>query len=73
MQEPIITINGNYLSVAQSMAVRVALNAFLMELQNDSEALGEDSHGKFMCRAYKSRMKEIFAMINDRERTSGDR
>ena len=40
MNEPTIVVNDKMLSEGQSMAVRVALNNFLIDLQ-DGDALGD--------------------------------
>jgi hypothetical protein len=61
MKEARITINGQELSEAQSMTIRVALVAFLGELQNErvSRALGLIGVG------YHQRLTELLGMIDD--------
>lgn len=49
-EEASIIINGNPLSKAQSMTLRVALESFASTISEDG--LGDDAHGKFMSKAY---------------------
>ena len=60
MSEPSIVVNGMRLTEGQAMTVRVALNAFCVDLQ---DGLGDDEHGKRMTIAYKKRLSEIFRII----------
>lgn len=62
LTEPDITINGYRLSNAQAMTVRVALNAFAMDLQS---GLGEDDIGKSMTIGYQSAIRDILTMIHN--------
>jgi hypothetical protein len=39
-EEPVFSVNGHVLTTAQSMTMRVALNNFLMDLQEDVESNG---------------------------------
>jgi hypothetical protein len=61
MAEPNITINGQQLSEAEAMTVRVAVASFAMSLTD--EGLGDDDHGKKMTAAYLARLQEIQAKI----------
>ena len=54
--EAIITINGQTLTMGQSMTIRVAIENFAMCL---TSGLGEDETGRAICERYKSRIKEI--------------
>ncbi len=65
--EPKIRINKVLLTPAQSMTVRVALNNFMISLNHDG--IGDDDHGKEMCKLYKERITEINEIImkNDPE------
>jgi hypothetical protein len=58
--EATIMIDGHKLTEGQSMSVRVAITAFLMELKNDkkfAESLGPISI------AYHTRLTEVLQMI----------
>lgn len=57
MAEATIVINGQQLTDAQSMTLRVALETFAETLIN--EGLGCDEHGKRMASAYLHRIREI--------------
>lgn len=59
--EPKIVINGKFLSDAQAMTVRVAVNSFSIDLQ--SNGLGDDEHGKAMTKLYVERIQEINTMF----------
>lgn len=63
-------INGNRLSKGQAMTVRVALNAFAVDLQ---DGLGDDEHAQKMTAAYKARLNELFRMIDLRTRVRSER
>lgn len=58
-KEPSIAINGKMLSTGQAMTVRVAVNNFLIELQDDEfmEALGKIGP------AYRDRLVEITKLM----------
>ncbi len=58
--EPDITINGQKLTEAQAMTVRVALSDFYTGLE---AGLGDDEHGKRMTAAYRARLEELFRII----------
>jgi len=62
MSEPTIIVGNTMLSEGQSMAVRVALNSFLIEMQ-EPDALGDDEHGKAMAGLYRDRILEILRMM----------
>lgn len=49
-KEPYIIINGMVLGVAEAMTVRVAIQGFGVDLQEDG--LGDNEHGKAMTKAY---------------------
>ncbi len=57
-----ITINGQKLTEAQAMTLRVAITGWLIELE-DPHALGSDDHGKAMVKAYRQRCSEIQELI----------
>ena len=52
-----IIINGQKCTFAESMTVRVALGAFLMDLHTDG--LGDDSHGIAICHGYKAAIASV--------------
>ena len=60
--EPTIAINGQMLTKAQAMAVRVAITSFHAHTA-DLYALGDDAHGIAMCTAYHSRLDEVLRII----------
>lgn len=60
--EASIAINGTTLTNAQSMALRVAVNAFFAEMQKPS-ALGDDETGVAIAKGYRERCGEIVRMI----------
>jgi hypothetical protein len=59
--EPKITINGVELTVGQSMTVRVAIAALIINIQSDG--LGDDEHGKIMATAYIDRAREVERLL----------
>lgn len=61
MAEPKITINGQALSDAEAMTVRVAIGSFAMDLQ---DGLGDDEMGRAICEAYKRALRLIFAKMH---------
>ena len=63
MTEPQIYINGFELTDAQSMAVRVAIISFHQEM-GVADALGDDSHGRQMVKAYRERLNEVLIMMS---------
>ncbi len=65
MTEPTIIIGDKMLTEGQSMTVRVALNNFLIELQ-DGDGLGDDEHGRAMTAAYRDRIIEVLRMMQPR-------
>jgi hypothetical protein len=58
--EATITIDGHKLTEGQSMSVRVAITAFLMELKNDKQFA--DSLGLIGI-AYQARLTEVMHII----------
>ncbi|MCP3471356.1 hypothetical protein NLM33_13545 [Bradyrhizobium sp. CCGUVB1N3] len=58
--EATITIDGHTLTEGQSMSVRVAITAFLMELKNDKQFA--DSLG-LIAVAYQARLTEVMHII----------
>ncbi len=58
--EAAITIDGHKLTEGQSMSVRVAITAFLMELKNDKQF--SDSLGVIGI-AYQARLTEVMHII----------
>ena len=67
--EPIIVINGTLLTQAQSMTVGVALNDFMISLNHDG--LGDDVHGKEICKLYQDRIVEIQSIIMKKGHATG--
>lgn len=61
MAEAKIVIEGIELTGAQSMAVRLAVDAFRDRMQ--SEGLGEDERGRAMSSAYAKRADEVLDLI----------
>jgi len=63
MREPRITVNGRDLTEGQSMAVRVAIQVFLIDLQKMNPGdLQEGMHA-----AYRARLGEINHIIAEGE------
>jgi hypothetical protein len=60
--EPKITINGEELSVAEAMTVRVAICTFCMEIQ-DSDVLGDDPIGNGIRQGYLVASRSILQKI----------
>ena len=58
--EATITVDGHKLTEGQSMSVRVAITAFLMELKNDKQFA--DSLGVIGV-AYQARLTEVMHII----------
>jgi hypothetical protein len=58
--EPDITINGTPLTVAQSMAVRVAIVSFALSLK---DGLGDDEIGKQITQGYLSSIASILRLM----------
>jgi hypothetical protein len=54
--EPIITVNGTALTIAQAMTVRVALETFAMSL---ADGLGPDEASKAIAEGYLSAIRSI--------------
>jgi len=68
--EASIYVNGKHLNNAQAMTVRVALNCFCMDLNNDG--LGDDKHGKKMTELYLARIGEIMKCMLHKNGGKGD-
>ncbi len=62
MNEARIVVNGKQLTAGQSMAVRVACGAFMLEMV-EPNALGDDHHGRLMAEAYKDRLGEVVSLM----------
>lgn len=62
MTEAEIIINGTRLNTAQAMTVRVALTQFLIDM-NPVDALGADTHGRFMRDAYRQNGSAVQQII----------
>lgn len=62
MRVPVITVNGEQLSDAQAMSVRVAITNFHAETGHP-HALGTDEHGLKMCTLYHLRLSEVLGLI----------
>lgn len=58
-----ITINGKPLSFAQSMALRVAVSSFILQM-NEPGALGNDETGLRIAGAYSERLSEVLGLIH---------
>lgn len=52
-----MVINGQTLSPAEAMTVRVALGSFLMDLNENG--LGDDDHGRYMKHGYSECAKSV--------------
>lgn len=63
MAEAQIAVNGINLTHGQAVAVRVALTD-LLQSTSDSNALGEDAHGRAMTKAYFDRTSEVLELIH---------
>jgi len=66
-QEANVTINGVELTSAQSMALRVAVDTFIAEMQ-ELNALGDDEMGIAIARGYRERCGEVRKLIGGGER-----
>lgn len=60
-EEPYIVINGNSISQSMSMTIRVAIEHFASDLNENG--LGEDRHGKRMTDAYLQNISYIRKLI----------
>ena len=63
-REPHVTINGHELTQAQAMTMRVAINLFSIELQDDK--FRDDLGG--MGRLYQARLREIALLMQEEAR-----
>lgn len=59
--EPLITIWGKELSITQSITIRVAIESFASDLQEND--LGDDDHGKKMVESYMKNINELRSII----------
>jgi hypothetical protein len=59
-KEADMTINGQKLSVGQSLTIRIAIESLAMMLHS---GLGEDEHGRAMTENYYKRIEEIRKLI----------
>lgn len=64
MKEAEIIINGHVLTLGEAMAVRVAVESFVMELRG--EGLGEDETGKELTRLYLQSLDRVLARVHRR-------
>ncbi len=67
--EPIITINGQQLTNAQAMTVRVAITSFAADLVE--EGLGDDETGREIAQGYWDRLKELHLLIFTKRKEKG--
>jgi hypothetical protein len=56
-----IRINGELLSTAEAMTIRVAVSSFLMSLQADG--LGDDETGKALCDGYQRACQSVLGKM----------
>jgi len=56
--EPRIVINGQALSDAEAMTIRVALESFASDM-SEPDALGDDTHGRTMVKLYLRAVDDI--------------
>lgn len=61
-KEADITINGQRLTYAQAMTIRVIVATSLSDF-DDPDFLGKDKHGRNMVQLYKKSLNEIQDMI----------
>ncbi len=64
MNEPQIIINGQTLSNAQAMTMRVAISCFFTEHKNNPTLLGSDEHGLAMTQLYAKRAEEVLKIMH---------
>ena len=65
--EPEITINGQKVTTAMAMTIRVAVESFALSLACDG--IGDDESGKDMSRLYMARITEIRKLMYSAELT----
>jgi hypothetical protein len=65
-KEAHIIINGTTLSLGQSMTLRIAVTAFLVDMQENG--LGGDAEGIAVAKINESNCSEIIRLISDRRR-----
>ena len=61
-KEASITINGNPLTVAQAMTVRVSLAQFMIDIQEPG-ALGDDENGQAIREGYLTAIRQILEFM----------
>lgn len=62
MAEARISINGVELSEGQAMTLRVALQSFASETQEEN-SLGNDKYGQKLAAAYNARANEVIELL----------
>lgn len=70
IKEPIITINGHTLTEGQAMTIRVSINVFKTDLDNNG--LGNDLHGEKMKEAYLCNLSDILGFIFINQKNMGN-
>lgn len=60
-KEPAVRINGEPLTIAEAMTLRVAVTQFLMQLDG---GLGDDETGRAICDGYKRAGQSILAKMS---------
>lgn len=63
MNEANIVINNISLTEGQSMAVRVAISNYYLELTTKQDLLGDDKHGKEIAKLYEKRLAETIRLF----------
>lgn len=62
MKEPKIAINGNLLTDAQALTLRVAIGSYAIDMA-ETHALGEDASGEGLRKGYLARLQEIQTLL----------
>ena len=62
MNEPKITINGQPLTDAQAMTLRVAIGSYTIDM-SETHALGEDASGERLRKEYLARLQKIQQLL----------
>lgn len=60
--EAVVTINGRKLTNTEVSTLRCAMSSFIMEM-NEPDALGTDSHGRFMAASYLTHGRVIESLL----------
>lgn len=63
IKEATVIIGGHHLTFQESMTLRVAMNSFLMSLDEEN-VLGDDDHGKTMAAGYRLHARQILNYIH---------